>query len=41
LETERYLQQRAARDDRRAFDAALAKVADVEPEIPQDRMNAL
>ncbi|WP_058553669.1 hypothetical protein [Thiohalocapsa sp. ML1] len=41
LEAERYLQQRAARDDRRAFDAALAKVADVEPEIPQGRMNAL
>jgi hypothetical protein len=40
LETERYLQQRAARGDRRAFDAALAKVADLEPEDLEDRINA-
>ena len=38
LETERYLQQRAARGDHAAFEAALAKVADVEPELADDRI---
>ncbi len=32
LATEDYLGQRAARGDRRKFERALAKVADVEPE---------
>ncbi len=38
LETERYLQRRAARGDRAAFEAAWAKVADVEPDLAEDRV---
>ncbi len=40
LETERYLQERARRGDRSAFEAALAKVADAEPKIAEDRMSS-
>ncbi len=37
LETENYLQTRAARASREAFDAALAGAPDVEPEL-EDRL---
>jgi predicted transcriptional regulator len=37
LMTEEYLEARAKRGNRRKFDAALARVADVEPEVP-DRL---
>jgi hypothetical protein len=38
LKTESYLQARAARGDRTRFEAALAKVADVEPPDERDRL---
>ncbi|CUS03907.2 CopG domain protein DNA-binding domain protein [Candidatus Promineifilum breve] len=38
LATESYLEQRAARGDRAKFEAALAKVADVEPPDERDRL---
>lgn len=38
LQTAAYLQQRAERGDRAKFEAAMAKVADVEPE-PYDRLS--
>lgn len=37
LATESYLEERAARGDRANFEAALAKVADVEPPDERDR----
>lgn len=37
LATESYLEERAARGDRAQFEAALAKVADVEPPDERDR----
>ena len=38
LQTETYLQARAARGSREAFDAALNQVPDVEPENPDDKL---
>lgn len=38
LATESYLEVRAARGDREKFEAALAKVADVEPPDERDRL---
>lgn len=38
LATESYLEQRTARGDRARFEAALAKVADVEPPDERDRL---
>jgi post-segregation antitoxin (ccd killing protein) len=38
LATEMYLEERAARGDRARFEAALAKVADVEP-APEDALS--
>jgi len=38
LRTESYLEARAARGDRAKFQAALAKVADVEPPDERDRL---
>lgn len=37
LTTERYLQERASRGDRASYEAVLAKVPDVEPEL-HDRL---
>jgi len=37
LEAERYLQERASRGSRAAFEGALARVAEIEPEA-QDRL---
>jgi hypothetical protein len=37
LTTEHYLQERASRGDRVSYEAVLAKVPDVEPEL-QDRL---
>jgi hypothetical protein len=39
LATESYLEERAARGDRAKFEAALAKVADVEPPDKRDRLD--
>jgi hypothetical protein len=39
LATESYLEERAARGDRTKFEAALAKVADVEPPDKRDRLD--
>ena len=38
LATESYLEQRAARGDRAKFEAAMARVADVEPPDERDRL---
>jgi predicted transcriptional regulator len=38
LETESYLQTRAARGSRDAFEEALNQVADVEPDNPDDKL---
>lgn len=38
LATESYLEERAARGDQARFEAALAKVADVEPPDERDRL---
>lgn len=38
LATESYLEQRAARGDRAKFQAAMARVADVEPPDERDRL---
>lgn len=38
LATESYLEQRASRGDRAKFEAAMAKVADVEPPDARDRL---
>ncbi|MCO6450722.1 MAG: toxin-antitoxin system HicB family antitoxin [Caldilineales bacterium] len=38
LATAEYLEQRAARGDREKFLAAMAKVADVEPQREEDRL---
>ncbi len=38
LMTQDYLEQRAKRGDRTAFEAALAKVKDVEPDDARDRL---
>lgn len=38
LATETYLEDRGARGDRAKFEAALAKVADVEPQEELDRL---
>jgi hypothetical protein len=38
LATESYLEERAARGDRDKFEAALSKVADVEPPDERDRL---
>lgn len=38
LATESYLEQRAARGDRAKFEAAIARVADVEPPDKRDEL---
>jgi hypothetical protein len=38
LATESYLEERAARGDRAKFEAALSKVADIEPPDERDRL---
>lgn len=38
LQTESYLQERAARGNRSAFENALEHVADTKPENPKDRL---